>query len=246
VIVDPIVFAVAGDGHRNAQTRRGLMPLLDFADATGAAILGITHFAKGTKGREPGERVIGSGAFNAVARCVWSTAMPAGDGVPFRLVRTKSNLAAARDGFEYTLAQAPIETGDAALAAQTIEWGEPLFGSGADLLEEIETKPKRAYVPWSVEKAAEAWLCEKLAHGPMAVATLARESMAAGYAWRTIERAKAKLKIESAKTALAGRHGGWTWSLPKTANDGEKAPDDAVGGLVGGLAERLYAKLKGA
>ena len=32
VIIDPIVLAVAGDSHKNAKTRRGLGPLVKFAE----------------------------------------------------------------------------------------------------------------------------------------------------------------------------------------------------------------------
>ena len=244
VIVDPIVLAVRGDSHRNAETRRGLLPLLHLAEKTGAAILGITHFAKRTQGRDPGERVLGSGAFNAMARSVWSTAMPAREGVPFRLVRTKSNLAPQGDGFEYTLVQRAVDGPGKAFAAQAIEWGEPLFGPGAQLIEAIETKPKHDAIPWSEEKEARAWLAETLAQGPVAVTQLARESKDAGFAWRTMERAKKALKIESAKATLSGPFAGWTWVLPKAANGEDEEPDDADDGLVGGLVERLYSKLK--
>jgi hypothetical protein len=70
LILDSIVSAIAGDSHKNAEVRRGLQPLVDFAAETGCAVLGITHFTKGTIGREPTERVTGSQAFGALARLV--------------------------------------------------------------------------------------------------------------------------------------------------------------------------------
>ena len=70
LIVDPIVSAIGGDSHKNAETRRGLAPLVDLASDIGAALLGITHFSKGTSGREPVERITGSLAFGALARVV--------------------------------------------------------------------------------------------------------------------------------------------------------------------------------
>ena len=40
LIVDPIVSAVAGDSHKNAEVRRGLQPLVDAGQKMGAAVLG--------------------------------------------------------------------------------------------------------------------------------------------------------------------------------------------------------------
>jgi putative DNA primase/helicase len=70
LIVDPIVSAVAGDSHKNTETRRALQPLVDLGERIGCAILGISHFSKGTSGRDPVERVTGSIAFGALARLV--------------------------------------------------------------------------------------------------------------------------------------------------------------------------------
>lgn len=70
LIVDPIVSAIAGDSHRNAETRRDLQPLADLAASMRCVLLGITHFSKGTGGRDPVERLTGSLAFGALARVV--------------------------------------------------------------------------------------------------------------------------------------------------------------------------------
>ncbi len=71
VIIDPVAMVAVKDSHRNAETRRDLQPVVDLCRETGAAVLGIHHFAKGSGGREPQERLIGSVAFAAVARLVW-------------------------------------------------------------------------------------------------------------------------------------------------------------------------------
>jgi putative DNA primase/helicase len=57
LIVDPVVSAIAGDSHKNAEVRRGLQPLVDLAGSMRCALLGITHFSKGTGGRDPVERL---------------------------------------------------------------------------------------------------------------------------------------------------------------------------------------------
>ena len=60
LIIDPIVTAVTGDMHKANDVRRSLQAIVDFAAETNCAVLGITHFAKGTAGKNSAERVIGS------------------------------------------------------------------------------------------------------------------------------------------------------------------------------------------
>ncbi|MBI4191554.1 MAG: AAA family ATPase [Betaproteobacteria bacterium] len=55
LIVDPIVNAVAGDSHKNTETRRALQPIVDLASRLRAAALGVSHFSKNTAGRDPVE-----------------------------------------------------------------------------------------------------------------------------------------------------------------------------------------------
>jgi putative DNA primase/helicase len=73
VAIDPVVLALPAksDSHKNTETRRGLQPLVDFAEHRGIALLGVTHFTKGTADHDPIERVTGSLAFGALPRCVW-------------------------------------------------------------------------------------------------------------------------------------------------------------------------------
>ena len=108
VIVDPVVSAVQGDGHKSNDVRRGLQPLVDLAMNMRAALFGISHFSKGTAGREPLERVTGSVAFGAVARVVFVAAKEQPDEesglAPRRMfVRAKSNIGPDGGGFEYAL-----------------------------------------------------------------------------------------------------------------------------------------------
>lgn len=107
IILDPVVSAVAGDSHKNTEVRRGLQPLVDFANATGAALVGITHFSKGGQGQDPAQRVTGSIAFTAVARVVLVVAkVHDAEGSERRiLARSKSNIGPDEGGFCYTLEQ---------------------------------------------------------------------------------------------------------------------------------------------
>lgn len=93
LIVDPIVNAVAVDSHKNTEVRRALAPIVELASTLDCAALGISHFSKGTAGRDPVERVTGSLAFGALPRVVLATArIKEEDGTERRLlVRAKNN-----------------------------------------------------------------------------------------------------------------------------------------------------------
>ena len=129
LILDPMVAAVAGDSHKNSETRRGLQPVVDLAAELDVAGLGITHLSKGTAGRDVIERVTGSIAFSAVARVVLATVKAADPEAPRRLVRAKSNLGPDMGGFEYQLFGAPVPGHD--FNAQRVDWGGAR-GRGAD------------------------------------------------------------------------------------------------------------------
>lgn len=100
-VIDPIVSAMGSvDSHKNLETRQALQPLADFAADTRATILGITHLAKGTSGREPLERLLGSVAFGALARIVLGAAKVEDEGGRRRvLARIKSNIGPDGGGF---------------------------------------------------------------------------------------------------------------------------------------------------
>jgi putative DNA primase/helicase len=100
IIIDPIVSAVAGDSHKNAETRRGLQPLVDLASELEAGVLGLTHFTKNTTGRDPIDRITGSLAFGALPRVLLGTAKPLDANRPRRLVRVASNIGPDGGGFE--------------------------------------------------------------------------------------------------------------------------------------------------
>src|SRR6201987_5103761 len=99
VTIDPVVSAVIGDGHKNAEVRRSLQPLSDMAERLGVVVLGITHFTKGTSGKDPIERVTGSLAFGAAARLVMVTVRPKDQGEKRYIIRGKSNIGPSGGGF---------------------------------------------------------------------------------------------------------------------------------------------------
>lgn len=210
VLVDPIVNAVAGDSHKNAEVRRGLQPLVDLGSKLQAAIIGITHFAKNTEGRKTTDRIIGSVAYSNLSRLAMVTVKAKGG--ECRLVRCKSNIGPDGDGFAYSINIVEREFGGQAAEVSRIDWGLPLFGYARELLDEVESKKM-------AKDEASDWLSTRLADGPKAQKDLAEMAKADGIAWRTVERAKESLGVMAYPERSKGKgrgNGRWMWELPRS------------------------------
>jgi putative DNA primase/helicase len=217
LIVDPLVSAVAGDSHKNAEVRRGLQPLADLARTARCAVLGITHFTKGTAGREPVERLNGSIAFGALARVVLVAAKRREEGEDGRtvrvLLRAKANNGPDDGGFEYDLHQAELETHPGIFASGVL-WGGAIEGAARELLAEAEADPDDE---GGTRAEAERFLADLLADGPLPVKVIKADADGAGFSWATIRRAQKALGIEAVKEG--GFFGKttkqqWVWRLP--------------------------------
>jgi DNA polymerase III delta prime subunit len=215
LIVDPIVSAVAGDSHKNAEVRRGLQPLVTLAESLECAVLGISHFSKGTSGRDPVERVTGSIAFGALARLVFAAAkMPENDqeGGGRIFVRSKSNIGPDDGGFRYDLEQIEL-AGYPGVFASRLVWGAEIEGNAKDLLGRAESTPKdegEADEPESPE--VDEWLKELLGKGPKTAKEVFLAGRDEGYSRDQLKRAKGRLGIVSGKN---GYQGAWAWSMPE-------------------------------
>ena len=216
LIVDPVVSVVTGDSHKNGETRRDLQPMVDFAANAGVAVLGVTHYSKGTAGRDPAERVTGSLAFVAVSRLVMATAKPKEPGESWRLVRAKSNIGPEGGGFEYDLCQVPVDEA-AGVFGQCVTWGNSLEGTAQALLAEVEAPQEQGNAP--ALEAAKAWLREMLGTGTVPVRFLEDMAQRVGHAWATVRRAKKELHVEAVKDGIRG----WLWRMPKVLTPVEGA-----------------------
>jgi putative DNA primase/helicase len=221
LIVDPVVAAVSGDGHKSNSTRRSLQPLVDFGAQIGAAIIGVSHFTKKTQGADPLERVTGSIAFAALARIVLVAAKGKGEGAPYVLARAKSNIGPDEGGFEYDIDQVNLGGG---VETSYIRWGEPLTGAAREILGQAEDQSPE---PGGAKEAAEEFLRQLLQAGPVASQEVKRVATEAGHAWATIRRGKAKLGVEAIKEGMSA---GWLWRLPepKVLNNAEDAHQNEV------------------
>lgn len=209
LIIDPIVSAVAGNGNANSDVRRGLQPLVDLAQRTGCAVLGITHFSKGTAGGNPLERVTGSLAFGAVARIVLVTGdyeQQEEDQIAKRvLCRAKSNIGPDDGGFVFEIAE--VERDDSqSIAATRIKWSNWVEGKASQLLRPVDPVTNVG----SALTEAKDFLEEVLSRGPASRQVIEQEGKDQGIKWATIRRACELLGIQKNKD---GMQGGWIWSL---------------------------------
>lgn len=226
LILDPIVSAVAGDSHKGAEVRRSLQPVVALAQRLGCAVVGITHFSKGTAGRDPAERITGSIAFAALARLVLVAAKVTSDEGedPRRvLVRAKSNIGPDDGGFAYSLDRVLVAP---EVEGQRVLWLEALQGSARDVLAEAEADPAGDEESSALDEAIQ-FLRSELRDGPKPAKVIFREARDAGHSERTIKRAKAELQAESIKGKA-----GWVWVLPtKSANSAKGAKNSKASAL---------------
>ena len=161
IIIDPIVSATSVDSHKNSETRRALQPLVDITAKLGAALLGITHFTKGTEGRSPIDRVTGSVAFGALARVVMVAAREqAGDGGgagPRVIMRAKSNIGPDDGGFNYELQTVPMREHPDILTS-VVCWGQAVTGTAREILAAAEAEPDDNEDERTAVREAREWL----------------------------------------------------------------------------------------
>ncbi|KVN27337.1 topoisomerase [Burkholderia pyrrocinia] len=211
LVVDPIISVVNGDSHKSGDVRKSLQPLIDLGAAHGCAILGITHFSKGSKGSSPTERILGSQAFGAAARMI----LVAGkDDTSDRRIfaKSKCNIAGDSGGFEYAIEMLDAQDG---LASSRISWGEPLDGSAREILRELEADDQDAEEQGERESKFERarcmlyeWLTPFMSTKEMKAA-----AQAEGVSWRMVEAAKAA-EVKAGNKIRAVKHGkdwGWIW-----------------------------------
>lgn len=228
LIADPVVSAVTGDSHKNTEVRRALQPLVNLAERLGAAVLGITHFSKGSTGREPLERVTGSIAFGALARIVMVTAKQSledGQGDKRLLARAKSNIGPDGGGFGYDLEQTTIQTAHDTMEASAVKWGDALKGSARDLLDVAEATEADGNCE---SRDAADWLREFLANAPAPANEVKRAASENGFSWRTIQRAMRKAGVESARNGF-GQPALWSLKGHSRATVAPVAPSSESG-----------------
>ena len=209
LIIDPLVSAVKGRMNDANVVRQALQPLVDFAEQHQCAIIGITHFSKNTQMNDPSERVLGSGAFTQLARVVWGTATNKANGERV-VVRCKSNIGPDGDGCRYTIDQVSVNQ---TISASRVRWEGVIDGSAKEILSTYEATDSGANGSNPVDDC-ESWLSSLLDDlgGKLERCEIMAAAKLAGYAERTVGRARSKLCIEVNQSGF-GRDKKSVWTL---------------------------------
>ena len=212
LIVDPIVSLVSGDMNKANDVRRSLQPLVELANKYKFSILGITHFSKGSANSSPADRVIGSQAFTALARMVWSAAK-SDDESSCILVRSKSNISKLDGGIEYTLKEVsvPDPKNDEEIPATRVDWLGIIDGYAKELLEETETKNVQVS---AVDKAKDFLIDLLSENGKMPSNEINQKAEIKNISWASVRRAKQILEIVCCR-----ENNKLYWALPDSFND---------------------------
>ncbi|WP_082033883.1 AAA family ATPase [Pseudomonas sp. PI1] len=207
LMLDPIVSAIKGDMHKANDVRRALQCVVDFAEANRCAVVGISHFAKGTAGGSPAERVVGSQAFSALARTVLVAAKQEDSDLRV-LARAKSNISVDEGGVSYTIEPATIESEHGPIETTRVLWGDKIDGTAREILGDVESTGddnERS----ELDEACD-FLRDLLAAGPVPTKQVKADADGAGHAWATVRRAQ---KVIGAEAKKQGMGSGWCWQL---------------------------------
>jgi hypothetical protein len=201
IIVDPLMAYLAPDvnAHRDADVRRALVPLVQLAEHTGAAVLVVRHL---NKGNAPNPLYRGGGSIGIIgaARSGLLVARDPDNADRRVLASTKCNLARLPPALGFALDSAPS-------GALRIGW----TGASSHTAETLLAAPRDDGDRGELQGAVDV-LREILADGPMPAADVQAEARRAGVSAATLRRAKDGLRVVSRKTG-----GTWTWYLPAHA-----------------------------
>ena len=199
VVIDPIsAYCGKVDSHRNSDVRGLLAPLADLASRRRVAILAVTHLAK-SGGSKAVYRAMGSLAFAAAARAVWTVVKDTDDPQRRLFLPAKMNLAGDPDGLAYRITEGRVawEPGSVRMHA------DDAFAAEAAA---AERKPRG-----TERKEAAQWLREQLAGGFLSSKDLIEEGHEIGFSAITLRRAYKEIGGKARKSKFDG---GWVWELP--------------------------------
>ncbi len=229
IVIDPITaYMGRADSHKNAEVRAVMAGLAEFASRRSAAIVCVTHLNK-SSGTDALARVAGSLAYVAAARAVFLVAKAEEDESSRLFLPMKNNIGRDTEGLAFTVEGVNLPSG---IETSRVRWeGTSVTITASELLVASQSGRDDA-----VSDAAE-FLQTYLAHGPVLFKEVERDAKAAGHSYRTLERAKAKLKVISQKSSWSG---GYLWRLPdtKSANMTDHRQEKMLAemGTVGGPA----------
>jgi Bifunctional DNA primase/polymerase, N-terminal/AAA domain/Primase C terminal 1 (PriCT-1) len=214
VTIDPVsAYLGKVDSFRDSDVRRVLAPLVEMAERTGVAILGILHLTKDSE-RRAIYRALGSIAFTAAPRAVFAVSKDNDDERRRFFLPVKLNLAPTPPTLAFTMVDG------------ILKWEpEPVAGVDADTV--LSAAPGGED---GVERAdADEFLRELMAlEGVVKANDAFKAARQLGISDRSLKRAKRRLGVKSTHQGRPGSRGWeWFWSLPETKSaTASAAPPD--------------------
>lgn len=225
IIIDPL-SAYMGDGrsvdtHKTSDVRSVLAPLTELASTYKVAVIGIFHLNK-REGSSAMDRINGSGAFVAAARACWLVAKDKDEPRHRVFVPIKNNLAAEQDGLKFEIEGFDVPASGGVIPTSRLMWLPDRVTKTADeVLSGTEKTDEKGVLNDAMD-----FIYGLLETGAKPAREIFEAAEEAGYAEKTVYRAKKKLGISAIKRK--GKGGGWIWSLPieggQHGQDGQDNP----------------------
>jgi hypothetical protein len=213
IVIDPLSAYLGDIGeNRNAEVRGMLQRLAAYATSYRVAIIAVTHLNK-RGGDRAIYRAMGSLAFVAAARAVHLVCRHPDDPDTRLFIEAKNNISPPNPTLAYRLEQVESdeESDDPyAMRAARLAWDDRPSSYTAESFD----SPEGAEEADSVEEAAQ-WLLATLRDAPgssMSSTDLKEQAERAGFAWRTLRRAKRRAGVSAQKGS--GPNSGWVWRAP--------------------------------
>jgi hypothetical protein len=203
VVIDPLMAFLPPKVAANLDqcVRQALTPLAGLAARTGCAVLFLRHLTKTGRDRAV-YRGQGSVGIVAAVRTALFVAAPPSDSTGRVLAVAKSNVGRRPPALGYRVVES-------ASGQPVVEWTGPV-----DLTADEACRARPAVGVRARDRASD-WLKRELVGGPRTAAELYTAAAAAGIPERTLERAKAALRVSSHRTYDSrSRRGEWYWYDP--------------------------------
>lgn len=214
IVIDPLMSVISErvDTHRERDVRTALDPLSKLSTRTGAVVLGIAHFNKGS-GTDAASLITGSGAFKNVPRSIFGFAKDgAEDGGGRIMTQVKNSLGPCDElpSLGYVIEKADIDTSKGVAETSRFRFTGESARSVHDVLRDARSNlddDDRA------ERADAAdWLAAYLVDngGEAEAVAVLKAGSANGFSRDVLKRAKKKAGVSSRKGSMEA---GWIWFL---------------------------------
>lgn len=211
VVIDPIsAYLGTADSHKNAEVRALLAPVSDLAQRCRVAVVCISHLNKGGP-QDAVMRIAGSIGFTAAARAAYLVAKHPDDSGRRLFLPIKNNLGVDDTGLAFTVSPARVGCTDDPIDTSMVVWD----GEAVDMSADEAMATNRHEKAMTRTDEAEEFLLERLASGPVEVATVRQEAARMGFTDKPLRVARERLGVITQSFEFQGKK---YWRLP-TAND---------------------------